>query len=340
MDYNPNDVGQKGSLFGMPFNEENSELIVIPVPWEVTVSYKDGTAKGPNAIINASTQIDFYNDFYTNKWEKGICVDSSLEKVFFKNDGLRENARKYIEFVENGGIVMTDAEMQSIVKDINGECVKLNFQMFSLAKQLLNKDKKVAILGGDHSVSLGLVQALSEKYESFGILQFDAHADLRKAYQGFEYSHASTMFNMLDNPQVESLTQVGIRDYCEDEVNLIMSSNGKINTFYDSKMKELMFKGETWDSICQNIVSMLPDNIYISFDIDGLSPELCPSTGTPVPGGLSYEQVEYLLKQINLANKNIIGFDLCEVAPGSKEWDESVGARLLFLLSSCALYKD
>jgi agmatinase len=177
-----------------------------------------------------------------------------------------------------------------------------------------------------------MIQALAEQNENFGILQIDAHADLREAYEGFEFSHASIMYNALKIKQVQKLVQVGIRDYCEEELNLIKNSSDRIKTFFDRDIKYAQYNGDSWDRICNRIVSELPDKVYLSFDIDGLDPKLCPNTGTPVAGGFEAEQVLYLLERLVNSGKKIIGFDINEVSPGDEggDWDANVAARLLF----------
>lgn len=204
--------------------------------------------------------------------------------------------------------------------------------MKSTTKQLLKEGKAVAVLGGDHSTPLGFIQALCEQVDRFGILQIDAHADLRRAYEGFTYSHASIMYNALKMPGVSRLVQLGVRDFCEEEKNNIQRGVGRIVPFYDEDIKAALFEGKSWDKLCAEIIKQLPANVYISFDVDGLDPKLCPNTGTPVAGGFEYQQMVYLLKKIVLSGRRIIGFDLCEVAPGKDDWDANVGARILFQL--------
>ena len=179
-----------------------------------------------------------------------------------------------------------------------------------------------------------MMQALAAHFGNFGILQIDAHADLRDAYEGFEFSHASIMFNALKIPQVEKLVQVGIRDYCEAEFNITQHSKGRVKTFFDRDIKHEMYSGAQWESICDKIISELPQNIYLSFDIDGLDPKLCPNTGTPVAGGFETEQVLFLLEKIVRSGKKIIAFDINEISPGEDEWDANVGARLLYRISN------
>jgi agmatinase len=183
-----------------------------------------------------------------------------------------------------------------------------------------------------------MMQAIAEKHGKFAILQIDAHADLRNAYEGFEFSHASIMYNALKIPQVDKLIQVGIRDYCEEELNLITASNGRVKTFFDRDIKYAMYVGDSWDRVCNRIVRELPQTIYLSFDIDGLDPKLCPHTGTPVAGGFEAEQVLFLLEKIVRSGRQIIAFDINEVSPGTEgeEWDANVAARLLYRIANMA----
>ena len=141
------------------------------------------------------------------------------------------------------------------------------------------------MIGGDHSVPLGYIKALADHYPDFGILHVDAHSDLREAYEGFEFSHASIMFNALKIPQISKLVQVGIRDVSEVERETIDRSNHRVVVYYDSLIKQQMYAGTTWADIYRAAIAHLPPKVYISFDVDGLDPKLCPATGTPVPGG-------------------------------------------------------
>jgi agmatinase len=145
------------------------------------------------------------------------------------------------------------------------------------------------------------------------------------------------MYNALKNQNITALTQVGIRDYCQEEIEYIGNSRGRVRTFFDRDIQMAKIEGMSWAKECDRIIATLPDKVYISFDIDGLSPELCPNTGTPVPGGLSFAEAIFLIERVALHKKQIIGFDLNEVSPGSDgDWDANVGARLLFQL--CCVY--
>lgn len=328
-EFDINGPGVPGKLFGLPFDPESASVIVIPVPWEVTVSYGSGTSFAPEAILRASFQVDLALKDFSENEVLGISMLSEISGIIAqKNSAFRELAKKHISDVE-AHRNETDSDD---LKKINEASEELNDLVKTEAQKWIGKNKLIGLLGGDHSTSIGLIRALSEKHERFGILQIDAHCDLRKAYEGFIYSHASAMFNVLKLPAVSRLVQVGIRDYCEEELTMINRGMGRIKTFFDQDLKEHLIHGKTWDYVSDLIIKELPALVYISFDIDGLDPKLCPHTGTPVPGGLEFEQAVYLIKKLVRSGKKIIGFDLCEVVPGNTEWDANVGARALYQL--------
>jgi agmatinase len=140
------------------------------------------------------------------------------------------------------------------------------------------------------------------------------------------------MFNALKIPAVGRLVQVGVRDYCDEELRVIERAMGRVKTYFDQDIKSQLYEGKSWAVLCERIINDLPNLVYMSFDIDGLNPKLCPSTGTPVAGGLEFEQVIYLITRLVKSGRKIIGFDLNEVAPGHDDWDANVGARLLYQL--------
>ena len=330
--FDHNGPGLHGKLFGLPVDPDAAELIVIPVPWEVTVTYKTGTAGAPAAVLSASSQIDLFHHVVAEAWKIKAALLPVSENLMHENRTLRSLASSHIAALEQGSEGVTG---KVITQKVNEACENLNIYVKSQAQGLLRAGKLVAVLGGDHSTPLGLLRALSEKYERFGILHLDAHADLRKAYEGFTYSHASIMFNALKLPAVNRVVQVGIRDYCEEEVQMMQRAAGRVKTFFDRDIKSQMAEGISWKQICDKIISELPALVYISFDVDGLRPNLCPNTGTPVPGGLEFEEATYLVQQVVKSGRKIIGFDLCEV--GAQEWDANVGARVLWELSQFAL---
>lgn len=332
--FDPSAVGDaNNNIYGLPFTTKDANVVIIPLPWEVTVSYSAGTAAGPEAVFDASFQVDLFDPFIKDAWKTGIAMDKVNKKIKNQSRILRKKAEKYIDDYTKAAGKKESPSMRKTREEINTACKAMNQWLQNEATQYLNKGKIVGLLGGDHSTPLGLMQALATKYNNFGILQIDAHADLRDAYEGFEFSHASIMFNALKIPQISKLVQLGIRDYCEDEFNIIQK-NKRITTFFDRDIKHKQYTGTSWDKICDSVISTLPKNVYISFDIDGLDPKLCPNTGTPVAGGFEFEQIVYLLEKVVKAKKTIIGFDLNEVSPGKDEWDANVGARMLYKLAN------
>jgi agmatinase len=333
--FDPNGVGETGKLFGLPFDEESAEMVIIPVPWEVTVSYASGTAKGPEAVLEASSQVDLFQQDIVDAWKMGICLLPLPEELILENNKQRELASNYIHWLEKGGQSSERGRFGKIPKIINRTCENMNRWVYETARQHLSKGKSVGLLGGDHSTPLGLIRALSEAVDDFGVLQIDAHADLRPAYEDFQYSHASISYNFMQLPQISNLVQVGIRDFCEQEFELA-KSDSRIILHTADHIHAALFKGHSWDSICEGVISGLPKKIYLTIDIDGLDPKLCPHTGTPVPGGLEYPQLDYLVKKLVQSGREIIGFDIVEVAPGpdGDEWDANVGARLLYRMAN------
>ncbi len=332
--YDPNNVSNpNNNIFGLPTSEENARLVILPIPWEVTVSYGSGTARAPEAVLKASMQVDLFDPEVPEGWKQGYYMRHPDRKILMKSDYLRKEAELYIDYISQGEEVAANQFMCKTMKDVNEGAIFLNNWVYEQTKALLEKDKLVGILGGDHSTPLGYFKAIAEKHGDFGILQIDAHCDLREAYEGFNYSHASIMYNALaEIPQLERLVQVGVRDYSQSEWEYIRNSNYRVITYFDKEIKHRQFEGDTWRNIAEEIVSKLPEKVYISFDIDGLDRKLCPHTGTPVPGGFETEEVFYIFKKIIQSGRQIIGFDLSEVGISDSDWNSNVGARVLFKL--------
>jgi len=323
----------KNTIFGLPFTEEDARLIILPIPWEVTVSAGSGTSRASEHIFNASMQVDLFDGESGNAWNQGIFMRHPDRKVLMKSDYLRKEAELYINYISKGEEIEKNSFMCKSLKEINEGSIILNKWVYEQTKSLLQDNKLVVLLGGDHSVSLGYLKAIAEKYGEFGILQIDAHCDLRNAYENFVHSHASIMFNALQEiPQLTRLVQLGVRYYSEEEFNYIRNNNPRVIAYFDKDIKEKLFEGNTWRSIVDDIVQQLPACVYLSFDVDGLDPKLCPHTGTPVNGGFEVEQVTYLVKKIIESGRTFIGFDLVEIAIGESNFDANVGARILWKL--------
>lgn len=322
-------------MYGLSFTSEEAHVIVIPVPFEATTSYGGGTSKGPKAVLRASRQVDLF-DFETGRpYERGIAMLDIPKEIREWN----KEARKLAEGVlEADGIVEGSAELMSGLDRVNEISDLVNDWVYRQTSVLLEAGKMPVILGGDHSVPYGAIRAYAEKYPGLGILHLDAHADLRDAYEGFNFSHASIFHNVMTRlTTVEKLVQVGVRDLSNAEHQMITTSAGRITTFFDAEIATAKEEGMSFGAIADRIVSFLPDTVYLSWDIDGLDPTLCPGTGTPVPGGLSWNEAIGLLRALVRSKKRIVGLDLCEIAPGATEWDANVGARLLYKMIGFAL---
>ena len=329
--FDPNAAAAAESgVFGLPFSVDEAAVIVVEAPFAATTSYGGGAERGPAAIFEASKQVDLFDIDTGRPYEDGIAwLDDDGGALRALHNEARPLAQQVIEV---GGIVDGHTELEHALTRVNVASLRANEIIYQRVKSQIEAKKAVFLVGGDHSTPYGAIAAHAEHYADFGILHIDAHADLRKAFEGFTHSHASIFYNVMnDCGGVQKLVQVGIRDFCDDEFQLIESSNGRIITHFDSALSEAAFAGESWNEICERIVGMLPKNIYVSIDIDGLDPALCPNTGTPVPGGLSFQQLNHLLRVLSKKHV-IVGGDVNEVVPGDDEWDANVGARVLYKL--------
>ncbi len=332
--FDPNAVAQTNSgIFGLSTAESDASIVLIPAPWGVTVSYGGGTQKGPEAIYAASPQIDYYHEAHGgDSWKVGVYMTPLQEKhnVLKRGQQLRSKAERYIQDISSGRKGNAKA-----LAEINIACEVFHDEIHEESAYHIAQGKLVGLIGGDHSTPYGLIRALGDVHSEFGILQIDAHCDLREAYEGFTYSHASIMWNVLAHvSSVKKLVQVGIRDYSPGEREYIVQNSNRISTFFDTDLKAESFCGSTWEMSVAKIVQQLPEKVYISFDIDGLEASLCPGTGTPVPGGLSFDQAVFLIRAVAKSGKKIIGFDVNEVSPqaNDSEWNANVGMRILWNL--------
>ena len=335
MDFDPNAPAQPGSgVFGLPHSESDALVVLLPVPWEATTSYGGGASEGPRAIRDASAQIDLYDLDVEKPYVVGVHMLPEPEGIIAWNGQGKALAQKVVE----AGGAGDDPELRTAVNRVNELSEQVNRWVEHETTRLLAADKIVGVVGGDHSVPYGALKALAAKRKKpFGILHFDAHSDTRKAYEGFTHSHASIMHNVLEDVRdVSKLVQVGIRDVCEEEIDYTRSLGGRVSIFFDRDIARRRLDGEKFTAIAREIAKELPDEIWVSFDIDGLDPRFCPHTGTPVPGGLDVHEAVTILREVVKAGRKIIGFDLNEVAPNPSdsedEWDGNVGARMLYKL--------
>jgi agmatinase len=330
-DFDPDAAALEGSgIYGLPHAPEEAAVVLVPVPWDATTSYRAGTAGGPAAILEASKQVDLFDVETGRPYEGGIAMLPISDEIERWNAEARAAAEPII--AAGGRLSGPDDERAlALVNDLGG---RVNDWVRAEVERWAAAGKIVGVVGGDHSVPYGAIAAMRARHPEMGVLHVDAHADLRQAYEGFTWSHASIMYNVVEGLALAQLVQVGIRDLGAAEHARIEGSDGRIVTFFDAELKERRFRGETWAAECERIVAALPREVWISFDIDGLDPTLCPHTGTPVPGGLSFAEACALIGEVAKSGRRIVGFDLNEVAPGpdGDEWDANVGARLLYKL--------
>ena len=255
------------------YSFDQADAVILPVPYEYTSSYKSGSKYGPQAIIDASHFVEYYDEVLDNETFKKFKI-ATVAPIDFGN--------------------------------------KVNKQAMDLIQEtalnIINQNKFLISLGAEHSVTYPLFLAHQQKYGEIGLLQFDAHSDLRDTYHNNKYSHASVAARI--NEHNVSITQVGIRALCMEESNLIKSTE-KINTFFAHQIHE----DAKW---IDKVMETLPDNIYVTIDADGFDPSIIPDVGTPEPNGLTWQQAIKLFQAV-FKNKNVVGFDMLEMAPKENE---------------------
>lgn len=251
-----------------PYSDlEYARVVVVPVPFDSTSEWHGGSRDGPRAIIEASRYLEFYDsELDTEIYTMGIHTLSSVEPVLSSPENMVE-------------------------------------RVYQVTRQLITDEKFVVVLGGEHSISLGAVRALREKFEDLCVLQLDAHADLRDEYMGTRYGHASVMRRVFEYCPI---VQVGVRSFSFEEKEFLAES--KIRCFR-------IVEPEGGLETPEEVVSSLGPNVYISIDLDVFDPSVMPAVSTPEPGGMQWHQVLSLLKLV-ARRKHVVGFDLVELCPG------------------------
>jgi agmatinase len=327
--FDPDGPSAYDILFGLPFAAADCAVQIIAVPWEATTSYGRGTRQGPAAVLAASGQVDLCDLDFGEAWRQGIGllpVDPDFERWGDEAEGDAQAV------LESGG---QDDEAAGRVNALSDA---VNERVYAHAQRVLAAGAIPAVLGGDHSTPYGLIRAITETHPGVGFLHIDAHADLRCAYEGFTHSHASIFYNVHQLPGAGRHVGLGWRDVGRGEREFIDAHPDRVTAYFDFEVQRRLAEGTPLLALVDEIIRHLPEKVHVSFDIDGLDPSLCPHTGTPVPGGLSFFQVQLLLRRL-AAQRHIVSFDLNEVAPGPEgdEWDANVGARILYKLAGAAL---
>jgi|LQYC01.1.fsa_nt_gi agmatinase len=258
---------------------DQAQAVILPIPYEQTTSFLKGTAQGPHAILNAASQIELFDEkLKTEPFRIGIHVLPFM--------AISPDLEKFLSHVET--------------------------EVFFHLKQ----NKLVIMLGGEHTLTIGGVKAAKKLFPNVGVVQIDAHADLRDSYQNNPFSHACAMRRILD---YAPLFQIGIRSLSKEEFNLIQER--KITT---------LFSHELSDQNLDSFVAKLPEDIYLTIDLDGFDPAVVPGVGNPEPGGLNWEMADHIFEQISARSK-IRAFDIVELRPLADEArSEITAARLLY----------
>jgi len=338
MTFDPSAAGLRNGRFGgLPTTPDEAQVILVPVPWDVTVSSGEGTRNGPQAILDASPQLEFLNPVDGSVWTSIAMLPIPAE-IHEAGLLLRSRAAEIIDWLETGAEPSRSAHMEGLRDAVNAGCAEMVADVEAACAPWIAQNRVVGVVGGDHSTPLGLYRALSRVHGPFGVLHLDAHCDLRRAYEGFAFSHASILRNAVDEGHVSQLVQVGVRDYCEEERAFAEAAGDAIRCFDARSLARRAAVGMPWAETVEELLSTLPRDVVVSFDIDALEPWLCPHTGTPVPGGLGYEDSFYLLEELVASGRRILGFDVTEVAPGPDGGgiDTAVGARAVYRLGCLA----
>lgn len=272
-------LDSKLNFLGLPAEQssfETSRIAVLPVPYEQTVTYGRGTKLGPSAILKASHFVETFDE----ETNRDIAQEHGIATLVPMTFGKKRDA----------------AAIQAL---------------HDIATGMLEKEKFPVFLGGEHSISAGTIAACAKRYPNLSVLQFDAHADLRPAYRGTKYSHASVMARVCEFLDPKKLIQVGIRALSREEAEYIRD-NG-VNTFYAHEIRKGKYTRvlKYWDDL---VVEKLTDHVYITFDVDAFDPSTMPATGTPEPNGLLWSEVTQCLRKVSRQRK-IVGFDIVELSP-------------------------
>jgi len=342
--FDPSSAASAGSgIFGLTHSPDQAHVHVIPVPFDATTSYRKGAARGPAAILRASHQVDLRDLLFGDAFSRGICMLPEDPRIAAWN---AEATRLAQPIIDLGGEIGERSDLRIDLARVNRICAELDEWAARETRGVFQAGRLPIVVGGDHAVPLGAIREAAAAHPGVGVLHFDAHADLRLAYEGFERSHASILRNVLDEVEgVSHVVQVGIRDVCEEEMDYAAAQAGRLTQVPDHEWAFHKLEGKNLRARARQAINKLPQSVWVTFDIDGLDPALCPNTGTPVPGGLSFQEASLWFHELIQSGRRIIGADLVEVSPGDGSEDEDtidaqVGARVLYRLIGAALASD
>ena len=286
--------GVAGRYAGLPdqfCDLSTSEIVILSVPFDQTSTYQKGSHKGPDALIEASRNMELYDiETESEVYQKGIFTDAAIQ----------------------------------------GETSELMLALtYQRTKELLDLGKFVMTIGGEHSISYASIRAHAEHEGSLTVLQFDAHSDLQNAYENNPWSHASVMARVKEIPQVTKIVSVGIRSMSSEE----LTNLDRANTFFAHELDE---RGEWMDRLLEKLTGPL----YLTFDLDVFDSSLMPSTGTPEPGGLNWNQIMTVLKKV-IKQKRVVGCDIVELCPNPyNPAPDYLAAKLVYKILSYKFYSN
>lgn len=257
---------------------DSSKIVIIPVPYDGTSTWQKGADKGPEAFLDAAENMELYD------------IETGTE-------------------VYKHGIYLSDPVIENRSPEMMVEAVH------KTVKSFINKNKFVTVIGGEHSISIGTIRAFNESFGDLTVLQLDAHADLRKSYQGSTCNHACALYEASQNT---NLIQVGIRSM--DAIETTVMDKDKTYFAHD------MYEDDNW---IDSALDQMTENVFITIDLDVFDPSIMPSTGTPEPGGLLWYETIDFLRQV-FEEKNVVGFDIVELCPNSRDKSSDFLAAKLY----------
>ena len=326
-----------GYYFRDAVSSDEGSVVIVSAPWAVTSAVGEGASYAPDAIIDASLPIGLYDNSTGVSIEGRVATAEIDYDIQESSQQLGSDADKVLSHIEDGGSISGDFFGRKLAR-INTGFRHMHASVARDVARYAAAGKVVGVVGGDHSVAFGAVRALSERYEGMGVLFLDAHCDMGGDSRIFDYSHRSIARNILEEiPAVSHLTMVGVRDCAERDVQEIREHD-RTSLFLAEELAAARFVGRTWKECCSDMVATLPHEVYVSLDVDVLSPECCPNTVRPVAGGLSFDEVTFLLGEIVSSGRRIVGFDLTEIVPKLQAGiDAIVGARMLAKLCAVSI---
>lgn len=333
---NDDSASDSGYYFRDKTSTDEAKLVVVSVPWSVTSDYGRGAAYAPDAIIDASDKKDIY-DLKRDISHYGSVATADIDYNIQECSGrLGHEAERIALSLEESDTI--GERTHARIERVNVGFGEMQASVYRQVRRIAKSGKQVAIVGGDQSVAFGAVKALSEHHKGIGVLNIDAHADLKHEGVPYTYSHTTVMRNIAEELScVGKIVEVGVRDINHDEL-AFATANDKVEIHFSEELAARRFEGETWGKICDEICESLPPKVYISFDIDALKIEFCHNTNSPVPGGMTFDEVVYLVNRVVATGHTIVGFDITEVVPNlDNVMDANVAARLLGKMIVAAL---